>query len=156
MKNVQNIQIKGRRQKCSGLCSKTKQCISSKRCKTRSYQTFQEQCKDYPGATINELATNSKSKDIRDLERIINDFMKNYQPRTNLVNDEKSDLIKISHNILARWRNHFCQQLNVYGFNVVRQTEIHTADPIVPTPSTFGFQVGIQKLKRHITRCTTD
>ena len=31
------------------------------------------------------------------------------------------------HSILARWRNHFPQLLNVHGVNDVRQTEIHTA-----------------------------
>jgi hypothetical protein len=31
------------------------------------------------------------------------------------------------HTILARWRNHFSQLLNVYGVNDVRQAEIHTA-----------------------------
>jgi hypothetical protein len=32
-----------------------------------------------------------------------------------------------SHTILARWRNHFSQLLNVYGVNDVRQAEMHTA-----------------------------
>jgi len=30
-----------------------------------------------------------------------------------------------------------------------RQTEIHTAAPIVPKPSTFEFQMAFEKLKRH-------
>jgi hypothetical protein len=29
------------------------------------------------------------------------------------------------------WRNHFFHPLNVHGVNDVRQTEIHTAEPIV-------------------------
>jgi hypothetical protein len=37
----------------------------------------------------------------------INDFKKGYQPRTNIVKDEKGDLIAHSHSILARWKNHF-------------------------------------------------
>jgi hypothetical protein len=51
------------------------------------------------------------------------------QPRTNVVKDEKGDLVADSHStsILARWRNHFFQLLNVHGVNDVRQTEIHTA-----------------------------
>jgi hypothetical protein len=30
---------------------------------------------------------------------------KGYQPRTNIVKDEKGDLVADSHSILARWRN---------------------------------------------------
>jgi len=36
------------------------------------------------------------------------------------------------HSILARWRNHFSQLFNVHGVSDVRQTEIHTAEPLVP------------------------
>jgi hypothetical protein len=32
----------------------------------------------------------------------INDFKKGYQPKTNIVNDEKGDFFTESHNILAR------------------------------------------------------
>jgi len=49
-----------------------------------------------------------------------------------LVKDEKCDLVADSHSILAGWRNHVSQQLNVHGVNVVRQTEIHTVEPLVP------------------------
>jgi sorting nexin-29 len=50
--------------------------------------------------------------------------------------------------ILARWRNHFFQQLNVHGVNDVRQTEIHTAEPLVPEPSDSDVEIAIEKLKR--------
>jgi hypothetical protein len=70
-------------------------------------------------AKINELETNSKNKNIRDLYRSINDFKCGYQPRNNVVNDEKGDLVADSHSILARWRNHFFQVLNVHGFNML-------------------------------------
>jgi hypothetical protein len=86
-------------------------------------------------AKINELETNSKNKNIRDLHRGISDFKKGYQPRTYVVKDEKGDLVADSHSILARWRNHFFQLLNVHGVNDVRQTEIHTAEPLVPEPN---------------------
>jgi hypothetical protein len=39
--------------------------------------------------------------------------------------------------------------LNLYGFNDVRRTEIHTAEPLVPEPSATEFQLAIEKLKRH-------
>jgi len=41
----------------------------------------------------------------------------------------------ISRGILARWRDHFSQLLNVHGFNDIRQTEIHTAELLVPWSS---------------------
>ena len=51
---------------------------------------------------------------------------------TNIVKDEKGDLFADSHSILARWRNYFSQLLNIHGVNDFRQTEIHTAEPLVP------------------------
>jgi hypothetical protein len=41
----------------------------------------------------NELATNSKNKNIRDLYRGINEFKRGYQQRNNLVKDENGDLL---------------------------------------------------------------
>jgi hypothetical protein len=38
---------------------------------------------------------------------------------------------------------------NVHGDNDVRQTEIQTADPLVPEPSAFDVVMGIENLKRH-------
>jgi hypothetical protein len=49
---------------------------------------------------INELATNNKNKNIRDLYKGIIGFKKGYQPRNNLVKDENGDLLADSHNIL--------------------------------------------------------
>jgi hypothetical protein len=42
--------------------------------------------------TSNELATNSKNKNIRDLYRGINEFKRGYQPRNSLMKDENCDL----------------------------------------------------------------
>ena len=56
-----------------------------------------------------------------------------YQPRTNVVKDDKGDLFADSYSILAMWRNYFSQILNVHGVNDVRQTEIHTAEPLTST-----------------------
>ena len=63
--------------------------------------------KTYLRAKIEELETNSKIKNIRDLYRVINDMKKGYQPRTRIVKDEKCDLVTDSHSIMARWRNYF-------------------------------------------------
>jgi len=43
---------------------------------------FRDKKKEYLKVKIDELATNSKTKSIRDLYRGINDFKKGYQPRT--------------------------------------------------------------------------
>jgi len=65
------------------------------------------------------------------------------------VKDDKGDLIAGCHSILARWRNYFSQILNVHGVNDVRQTEIHTAEPLVPEASAFEVELAIEKLKSH-------
>jgi hypothetical protein len=70
---------------------------------------------------IDELAMNSKNKNIRDLYKGINDFMRRYQLRSNLMNDENGDLLADSHNILNRWRKCFSQLLNVHRVSAVRQ-----------------------------------
>jgi len=56
-------------------------------------------------------------------------------------------LVTDSHSNLARWRNHFSLLLNVHGVNYVRQTEIHTAKPLVSEPSAFEFELAGRKLK---------
>ena len=86
---------------------------------------------------IEELETNNKIKNIRDLYRGINDFKKGYQPRFNIVKDDKGDLVADSHRIVARWRNYFSQLFNVHGVKDVGQVEKPTADPLVPEPSAF-------------------
>ena len=88
-------------------------------------------------AKIEELETNSKMKNIRDLYRGINDFKKGYQPRCDIVKDEKGDLFADSRSNVARWRNYFSQLFNVHGVKDVGQVEIPTADPLVPEPSAF-------------------
>jgi hypothetical protein len=61
----------------------------------------------------------SKMKDI-------NDFTMGYKLRNNIVKDEKGDLFAESHSILAKWRNHFFQLLNIDRVNDVRQTNTHS------------------------------
>jgi len=85
------------------------------------------------------------------LNRGTNDFKKGYQPRTNIVKDEKDDLFAVSHSILDRWRDTFSQLLNVlvHGVNDVRRTEMHTAEPLVPELSAFEVELATEKLKSH-------
>ena len=78
---------------------------------------FRNKKKEYLKAKIEELETHSKIKNIRDLYRSISDFKKVYQPRTNIVKDEKGDLVVDSHSILARWRKHFSQLMNIRGLS---------------------------------------
>ena len=104
---------------------------------------------EYLKVKIEELETNSKIKNIWDLYRGSNDFKKGYQPRTNMVKYEKGDLVTDFHRILNRWRNHFSTLLNVHGVNDVRWKEIHTAQPLMPDPSAFHFEMAIEKLKQH-------
>jgi len=79
----------------------------------------------------------------------ITDFKKGYQPKTNIVKDETGDLVADSHSVLVRWRNHFSQLLNIHEVNGVRQTEIHTAEPLMPEPNASGFEMAFEKLKSH-------
>jgi hypothetical protein len=72
-----------------------------------------------------------------------------YQPRTNLIKDERGDLPVDPHKVLNRWNSNFCQLLNVDGAGGVRQTEMHTAEPFVPQPTASEIEVAIGKLKRY-------
>jgi hypothetical protein len=50
---------------------------------------------EYLKGKINELAMNSKNKNIRDLYRGINGFKRGYQPRNNSVKDENGDMLAV-------------------------------------------------------------
>jgi hypothetical protein len=100
---------------------------------------------------VEELGSNSKTKNTRDLYRGINDFKKGYQSRTNIVKDQKGDLVADFHSILARWMKHLSQPLNmcIRGVNDAIPTEIHTAEPSVPETSVFEVELAVEKLKSH-------
>jgi hypothetical protein len=110
---------------------------------------FRNKKREYLKDKINEIELNSKNKIIRDLYRGITEFKKGYQPKTNLVKDEKGDLLADPQKILTRWKNYFCQILNVQGPGGIRENEIHTAEPFVPEPSAAEFEVAIRKMKRY-------
>jgi hypothetical protein len=92
---------------------------------------------------------NSKNKNIRDLHRGINYLQRGYQPRSKLVEDENGDLFADSHKTLNSWKNYFLQFLNVHRASDVRRIEIHTAEPLIPDPSPFEFEIAISKVKRY-------
>jgi hypothetical protein len=64
---------------------------------------------------------NSKSKNIRDLCRGMNEFKRSCQPRNNLLKDENGDLLLNSHSILNKWKNYFSQLLHVHNVSDIRQ-----------------------------------
>jgi len=110
---------------------------------------FSDKKEAYLGAKIEELETNSKIQNVRDLYKGINDFKKGYQPRRNIVKDEKGDLVADSHSIMATWKNYFSQLFNVHGVKDVGQAEVHTAEPLVPEPSAAEIELAIDQLKSH-------
>jgi hypothetical protein len=103
---------------------------------------FRKKKREYLRDKINVLESDSKNKDIKNLYRGINKFKKGNQPRTNLLKDERGDLLADPHKILNRWKNYFCQLLNVHGAGGVRQTEMHTAEPSVPEPQRLRLLLG--------------
>ena len=54
---------------------------------------FRNKKKEYTEDKIGEPETNRKMNHIRGMYRGINDIKKGYQPTTNVVNDEKGDLV---------------------------------------------------------------
>jgi hypothetical protein len=98
---------------------------------------------------ITEIELNTKDKNIRDMNRGITEFKKGYQPKTILVMDEQGDLLADPQKILFRWKNYFCQLLNVQGPGGIRQTEIHTAEPFVPGPNAAEVEVALRKMKTY-------
>jgi hypothetical protein len=64
---------------------------------------FRNKKREYLKDKINEFESNSKNKNIRDMYRGITEFKKSYQPRTDLVKDERGDLLANTHKIVNRW-----------------------------------------------------
>jgi predicted nucleotide-binding protein (sugar kinase/HSP70/actin superfamily) len=114
-----------------------------------SSRQFKNKTREYLKDKINELAINSKNKNIRVLYRGINEFKMAYHPRNNLVKDMKDnngDLLADTTN-LNRWSNYFSQLLNVHNVSDVRQIEIHMAEPVASGPSRLEVEISIAKMK---------
>jgi hypothetical protein len=47
------------------------------------------------------------------------------------------------------WMNYFSQSLNVHDVSDVKQTEIHTAEPLVPGSSRHEAEIAIARLKKY-------
>ena len=96
-----------------------------------------------------ELETNSKVNNVRDLYRGISDFKKGYQPRTIIVKDDKGELFADPHSTMARWKNYFYKVLNVHENYDFRQTEIYTLELVIPEPSAFEFDQELIKSQQN-------
>ena len=81
--------------------------------------------------------------------RGISDFKKGYNPRTNIVEEGKCYLVTDSHSILARRGSYFSQLLNAHGVNDVRQTEIHTAEPLESGLSAVEVDLALKRPESH-------
>jgi hypothetical protein len=66
---------------------------------------FRNEKREYLKGKINELETNNKNKNIRDLYRGINKFKKGYQPRINIIEDENGNLLADIQVVLNRWKS---------------------------------------------------
>jgi hypothetical protein len=86
--------------------------LKNLRCETS--RTFRSKKREYLKGKINELETNNKNKNIRDLYREINEFKKGYQPRINTIKDDNGNLLADPHSVLNRWQNFFNQVLYIY------------------------------------------
>jgi hypothetical protein len=54
------------------------------------------------------------------------------------------------HTVFWTYGRIICQLLNVHGVNDVRQTEMHTAVPLLLEPSSFKVEIAMEKLKWHL------
>jgi hypothetical protein len=70
------------------------------------------------------------------------------------VKDENCDLLSDSHNILNTRKKYLSQLLNVYRVSDIRQIKIHTAEPLVPDPSSFEVEIVTAKLERYKSPCS--
>jgi hypothetical protein len=68
--------------------------------KRETNRKFRKKMREYLKEKIDELATNSKNKNITYHYRIIYEFKRGHQPRNILKRDETDDLLGDSHNIL--------------------------------------------------------
>jgi hypothetical protein len=117
-------------------------------CKIQA-RTFRNKKREYLKSKINELESNNKNKNTRDLYRDMNEFKKGYQPRINIIKDENGNLLVDFHSVLNRWKNFFNQVLNLHGVHDVRLMDIHMAEPLVPEPSLVEVEIAIGKLKMY-------
>jgi hypothetical protein len=65
------------------------------------------------------------------------------KPTINIIKEENGNLFADSHNILNRLQNLLNRVLNIHWVHDLRQMEIHTAEPLVPEPSSVEVKTAI-------------
>ena len=102
---------------------------------------------DYMKANVNKLEENSKSKNIRELYKGINEFKKGYHPRPYVIKKHDGTIVADTASILSRWEQF--NLLNVNQSTSHEGSEVYTAEPEIPEPSLIEVELAIEKLKRH-------
>ncbi|KAJ4433902.1 hypothetical protein ANN_16215 [Periplaneta americana] len=107
--------------------------------------------RDYLNEKLNDVETNSKNKNIRDLYKGIKEFKNGYQARVNVIKNENGDLFADAHSILNRWKNYFGQLLNIHrpNRNDRDEIEIQTAEPFISEPTLSEVEIAIENLKNY-------
>ena len=99
MKNVYNSQNEGSWQKCSvDRIQTTKGSVDNLNSEISSQWTLKK--RENLTNKINKLETNNLEEEYQRLVQWYYDFKKSYQPRSNVVKDQKCDLVAVSHSIL--------------------------------------------------------
>jgi len=80
---------------------------------------------EYLNAKIEELETNSKIKHIRDWYRGISEFRKGYQPRSNIVKDEKAACYTIQLMHYSHFKTPSLQHLKPINLLVITNRQEH-------------------------------
>ncbi|KAJ4426617.1 hypothetical protein ANN_26415 [Periplaneta americana] len=113
-------------------------------------RTLRNKKRGYLKEKLNEVETNSKNKNIRDLYKGKKEFKNGHQPRVNVIKDENGDLLADSPSILNRWKNYFAQLLNVHrpNRNDWDEIEIQTTEPFIPEPTLSEVEIAIENLKK--------
>ena len=70
---------------------------------------------EYLKATIDDYENNTKLTNIRELYIVISDFKMGCRSRAGIVKDEKGDLVRDCHSILAMWKDNFPQPFCVHS-----------------------------------------
>jgi hypothetical protein len=122
---------------------------NTKNLRRETNRTFRNKKRKYMKGKINELETNNRNKNIRDLYRGINEFKKGYQPRINIIKDENGNFLADPQSVCNSSKNFFKQVLNVHGVHNIRQMDIHTAKSLVPEPSFVEVEIAIWKLRSY-------
>jgi hypothetical protein len=84
---------------------------------------------------MNECISKKEHKFVGDIYTGTREFKMVCHLRPKRVKDKNDDLLAYCQNILNRWKNYFCQLLNVHDVNEVTQTGMRIAEPLEPETS---------------------